>query len=97
MVTCCGEERTAPFCPDCGRQLYEPNPIQALAAYCRKRALLYEQKMASTEQNKSQASPAAWTKWEENGLLKTRATAERWRSWSDALAKVLEQLPPSGG
>ena len=94
-MTCCGAERTTPFCPQCGRQL-KNNLLWDLLALCRKNEKAHRTRSA-TKQRKYQHDPEKGKRDLMESEDNTRF-AEKWKAWGDALAALLESAesnPPA--
>jgi hypothetical protein len=84
MTTCCGAERSTPFCPMCGKRLIRNEGLYGLLLQCR----TTEKKMRS----KLEYSARDGDQREKESIL---SSADKWKAWGDALAKLLEDQAES--
>lgn len=80
---CCGEERTTPFCPMCGRDTTDTSPLGELLAHVRKHAKA-SAAFARNEQARLGREDTEYIK----KLLRTR---DRWMLWSQSLAEMISR------
>jgi hypothetical protein len=82
-MICCGKKRNTKFCPDCGCRL--TNSLVGLLKHVEGKAELVRKRYEGVKQRSLSDRP----KWETSlpSLLKT---VEKWESWRDLLAKLLE-------
>lgn len=83
MAKCCGCECETSFCPHCGKCIAVDVPLVALLAYCRK-----QEKKEQTAATEGNGKPAE--SWHKGGDSRRKA-AEKWKTWSDELAKLLAE------
>jgi hypothetical protein len=96
MTECCGEVRSTPFCPLCGRKLRGNSPLLELLAHCRA-----AERGQRTIVTKSLRKSEAWKSDEEKVRFYARRadraeeSATRWKTWGDALAELLAREVPT--
>ena len=83
MVTCCEQERTTNFCPDCGADLEKGVPIYDLQKYLRSRVRQY----AALQTKLS----AATTPDEAEDAEEANRNYDKWNGWATALAELIAQ------
>jgi hypothetical protein len=84
MTECCGEVRSTPFCPMCGKSLIEHQPLFSLLAYCRTQGKKQESRTGSAQE-----------RGKDRDARDAAKHAERWKVWGDALAELLAREVPS--
>ena len=63
-TSCCGREHWSDYCPDCGRCLEQPNPLDALLDHCEKTARdLQKRWPRSTHPERSRLAVGKWSAW----------------------------------
>lgn len=88
MNTCCGQDRTTPYCPMCGKQLVLP-PAEELLAYVRFMGVNAEREREKVEK----------ARYRDGGERLKQATenAAKWKRWADALEKLIAESEVKGG
>lgn len=87
-MMCCGSERKTPFCPECGKNLREPGPLDELLAHARQTARNFR------------SGAKRWRKrYEDDGIDpnefgckqidRCQSSAEKWDKWADALEELM--------
>lgn len=94
---CCGKSRTSAFCPDCGKQMQQVNPLHELRLHC----FMSRKKIISTRDRyevtlvESQIDPvereahANGIRHLEKELTKNEKAILKWTRWIDALDAIL--------
>lgn len=84
-MKCCGENRSTPFCPMCGKKLSE-DPLFVL--------LMYLRKHSEALRNKSQglvdmeADPGQY--WSKPSAIRSRkVTIAKWDAWVEAIETMM--------
>ena len=89
-MLCCGENRTTPFCPQCGRtldvlnQLLEHVRFNAKAQRVRVEALINDEER---HQEKSTEGKYVQSKY----VQKRVGTTQKWEAWAEALEQLLNK------
>ena len=96
MAECCGKQCDTPFCPTCGKKLWQPEAL-ALLAHLESRASQLEiiaQSRASRQEQKD---------WSPRDIIKHRGwvqksakSAEKWRAWADLVSGWIARDRESG-
>lgn len=79
-MICCGENRTTPFCPECGKQI--PGTLHSLLAYLRTHQRQCEKQR---DVKKERAG------YPEAKLARITATINKWKAWADSVEQALGQ------
>ena len=79
MTICCGRERNSRFCPECGKRLRDPRPIDELLDSVRQTA---RSKQATYEKRLRDG-------FSEADLTSEKLLADKWRSWMEALEALI--------
>lgn len=84
-VMCCGKEHCTPFCPHCGKKLFESNNLYGLFARCRQ-----TERKIRTEIANLQSCAGKNDRNVIDRIKSKEIYADQWKRWGDALWDVLE-------
>jgi len=86
-MKCCGEERTSKFCPECGKLLAAPKPLDELLAHVRQRVkhLTEERFRFVTNGDNPTMKQDYWQGRAMNAL----GHLDRWSRWEQALVDAI--------
>lgn len=80
-MECCGENRSTNFCPDCGKQLRDPNPLREILKHCKQQAI----KCLTELQYMRDKYPDR-----EHRIRSINKRLEKWERWAGALEMLVE-------
>ena len=83
-MICCGEHRTTPFCPQCGKPITAS--LCSLLAYLRKMQAQCEQQAEARKQRAVEMKRGADAPF----VVRRVNAATKWKAWADAVEKSLE-------
>ena len=86
MASCCGEERTSKFCPECGSKIADA-PLQQIVKYCKHWAEHHEARKQRYHETIAYKNDDDRKK--KSRLERYEKLASRWREWADAIEAVL--------
>lgn len=89
-VKCCGEPRTTPFCPECGKKLPVPHPLWALVKYLRRCA---KAQKTAAERGRRHAADDDPRGRNARRVSAASAAAAKWGCWADLLENLLVNVP----
>ncbi len=87
MGQCCGRECKTAYCPHCGKQFSDPNPLAALREHLRKNVKQANQTLSHAKRHAeidTSERAAAYAKSSE-------VVCAKWQSWLDAIDQVLQR------
>ena len=88
-MQCCGQERSTPFCPECGTPLKGPG-LMLLLKHLRTLQSNYEKKVLRREQALKDF-PGDESRFDKRtkALNQAKLVATKWKSWADELEMLL--------
>lgn len=92
---CCGEVRTTPFCPLCGKQSAANTTLLGLLRHVEKYARSQRasaDSIATEENDRTDSLSRRRRRYAE----RHKKTAMRWEAWRDALRELLEKAAENG-
>ena len=87
-MQCCGEERTTPFCPECGGVTNKVAVVlPELLSYCKKELCCHEN-IRDDEISYYKRHPDVWDS--ERLVVRKTKIASKWQRWVDALVEAIK-------
>ncbi len=93
-MKCCGEDRTTPFCPQCGDDLRPEHPLVELHDHVQRTAraaYLLLQRFQEYAEEKDRPESQKDHYWQKAN--QTRERFAKWQAWADALESAIQSLP----
>lgn len=87
---CCGQDRTTPFCPDCGEPV-AANPLVTLLRHVRSHVESQATRIAS-EEAASEANLHGNGDWHQRNADRVRKAQGKWCVWAVELEKAIARL-----
>jgi len=98
-MKCCGEDRTTPFCPMCGKQLRQPHPLDSLVKHCqvtskgqRSQAENYR-RQAENYRRQAKTPDEEKAAWFDSLADAADKKASKWERWATAIEKLILKTP----
>lgn len=91
-MECCGHDRSTNYCPDCGKELRKPGPLDELLKHCQREAKIADRRSITAEKRSQN--------WKKFGYRDKAAEAEKcaeswkgsrikWDLWAAALQEAI--------
>lgn len=91
LSQCCGESRSTPFCPMCGKKLKAKAPLRSLLSHLRSTAETKRKQRAGIENEiRRQQLNGKDVAYQERCLESNIRSTEKWDAWADELERLIE-------
>lgn len=90
MKTCCGEDRTTPYCPNCGKMLLE-HGLLTLLEHCKKTLAHLSKRVRRDELYLEGVDPDDKMRVVsyDRDLRRSNDLAQKWEAWCRELAELI--------
>ena len=96
-MICCGQPRGTRYCPECGKELYQPGPLHDLLRHVEKTARAHRLWLSRHDKTTRDATAPAWHQRSLAIHAKRLRLANRWEGYASALRELMQKGPPPGG